>query len=228
MTILAPQFDGVLHGNMRSSVVQQILIAIFRGEIPPGSRLVIQKLAEQFQVSPTPIRESLVELESIGVISIRPNKGAVVNPFGRQQLLEIYQIRRVLEVEAVRCTCQNIPEAELTQLKSELEVLLSRKRTNGWASKMMQQDRQLHSLIADHCGSARLQDEIARYAVLIQSLRDIVDWNVSALELAAEQHLAIIEAILNHRPAQAVKAMEQHINTTAKIISEELFKSSSH
>ena len=95
----------VPRGNIREVVVQRILAAVIRGEFPIGHRMVIQNLAEQFGVSATPVREALVELASIGIVENLPNRGAVMREFGVTQIREIYQLRRILEVEAVRTAC---------------------------------------------------------------------------------------------------------------------------
>jgi DNA-binding GntR family transcriptional regulator len=68
----------------------------------------VQRLAELYQVSPTPVREALVELASLGLVDLLPNRGAVVRPFGPQEVREISQVRCVLEVEATRCACGRI------------------------------------------------------------------------------------------------------------------------
>src|SRR4051812_22032295 len=84
---------------LRHAVVKHLLHKIFVGRLPAGERLVVQKLSAEFGISSTPLRESLVELESVGVIEISHNRGATVMPFGRSELQEIYQLRRILENE---------------------------------------------------------------------------------------------------------------------------------
>ena len=61
---------------------------------------MVQQLTQLYGVSPTPVRESFVELASLGILELLPNRGAVVLPFGLDEVRGIVQIRRVLEVEA--------------------------------------------------------------------------------------------------------------------------------
>src|SRR5437588_283750 len=100
--------DPVPRGNLRQQIQSRILIGVFQGRFASGERLIVQRLAEIYQVSPTPIREALVELATLGIVKLLPNRGAVVLPFGRQQVREIGQVRRVLEVEAAREACGRV------------------------------------------------------------------------------------------------------------------------
>src|SRR5437870_1235385 len=106
--------------TLRQEVISRILAAVFQGRVPSGQRLVVQRLAEQYGVSPTPVREALVELAGLGIVDLLPNRGAAVRPFGPQEVREISQVRRVLEVEATRCACGRVDPAELSELEQEL------------------------------------------------------------------------------------------------------------
>src|SRR5688572_5502112 len=96
------------NGTLRGELVNRIMKEIFSGEIAGGDRLVEQELAAKMGVSRTPIREALSELASLGVIRLKPNHGAVVCPFGAEQLIELYHVRRILEVEATRLAASRI------------------------------------------------------------------------------------------------------------------------
>ncbi|MHC5543303.1 GntR family transcriptional regulator, partial [Singulisphaera rosea] len=78
-------FGGpVPRGNLRQQVTSRILAAVFQGRFASGQRLIVQRLSELYEVSPTPVREALVELEALGIVELLPNRGAVVLPFGPQ------------------------------------------------------------------------------------------------------------------------------------------------
>jgi len=107
------------HGTRRQSIVETILGQLFQGRIKPRERLRVEHLAEQFEVSVTPIREALVELAGLGVIELQANRGAVVCDFGPLQVLEIYHLRRILECEATRGACDRIAPFELESLRGD-------------------------------------------------------------------------------------------------------------
>src|SRR5438445_583929 len=93
------------HGLKRQVVTQRLLESVIEGRLEEGTRLRVEHLSDQLGVSVTPIRESLVELAGIGMVELRPNRGAMLRPFGPQQLREIYDLRRILESEATRYAC---------------------------------------------------------------------------------------------------------------------------
>jgi DNA-binding GntR family transcriptional regulator len=211
------QIGSVKQNALRHEVVVHLLKYIFQGTIPPGSQLIIRKLAAQMGVSATPIREALLELEAIGVVQFVHNRGAVVKPFGVQQVREIYHVRRILEVEAVRCACGRAPLQDLQDLKRDLQLYIGAKQGDTPASseKMMAIDRRLHELIAIYCGDARLADEIRRYVSLMQTIREIVGNRQYIQQHAAAEHLPIVDALLTCDANAAAEAMARHINNTA-------------
>ncbi|WP_417393216.1 GntR family transcriptional regulator [Gimesia sp.] len=217
-TNLPGSFSMVPRGNIREVVVQRILTAVIRGEFPVGHRMVIQNLAEQFGVSATPVREALVELASIGIVENLPNRGAVMREFGVTQIREIYQLRRILEVEAVRTACGKIEPRFLAELSDEFVSISNEKRNNNWSQKAMSLDIRLHSLIAAHCGSTRLQDELLRYNTLVQAIREVVDNESQAQEIALSDHQEIIRALQANDCEKAAQEMEQHIRKTANLV----------
>jgi DNA-binding GntR family transcriptional regulator len=106
----------VARNALRHDVVVRLLKHIFQGALPDGTQLIIRKLAVQMGISATPIREALVELESIGVVQFVHNRGAIVKP-SSSAAREIYHLRRILESEAARCACGHIDPKDLQDLK---------------------------------------------------------------------------------------------------------------
>jgi DNA-binding GntR family transcriptional regulator len=215
--------ENLSHGALRHQVVQRLLNAIFLGDLPSGTRLIVMKLAAHFGLSSTPVREALVELEAVGIIHFEHNRGAVVKPFGPDQLREIYQMRRILEAEAARAACGNIDKSTLKNMRREMQQLLEARHDRHWAEQEMDTDRQLHSLIASSCGSERLAQEIHRYDTLVQTLRDVIGRERRAQESALAEHIAIIGDLLSDDSEAASAAMARHIDQAAESISAVLF-----
>lgn len=218
-------FQSLPQKALRHSVVASLLTAVFKGQLKAGDWLNVQELAAQFGVSPTPIREALVELAAIGVVEMVHNKGTVVRPFGPEQLREIFQVRRVLETEATRCACGKIESGALERLRDVMIRLLNRKEPN-WSERAMAADHELHHLIAERCGSHRLAEEIGRYETLIQCIRDVVGDQSSARHRALPEHLRIIQALLEGDAEKAAAAMAFHIQSTATAVQSALFPES--
>lgn len=215
--------EPLSRGAFRHEVVNRLLSEIFQGKIPPGQRLRVMKLAEQLGISSTPIRESLVELESIGVIEFIHNRGAVVKPWGAQQLREIYQLRRILESEAARAACGHVPPAVLDDLRKEVLDLMENERAKNWSVREMAADNRLHGMISSCCGSARLAEEIGRYEILVQAVREIIGSDRTAQQRASREHLAILEAMAANQPDRAAAAMADHIANSEQAAASAMF-----
>ncbi len=160
--------EPVSRGNLRQQVTSRLMTGIFQGRFHSGQRLVVQSLAGAYHASPTPVREALVELASLGLVDLLPNRGAVVQPFGPQEIREISQIRRLLEVEATSCACGRIPVDELSALEREFLQLEVLPHDQAWDHRARAADSKLHGLVADCCGSRRLAAEIGRYLALFR------------------------------------------------------------
>ena len=118
--------EPLIRGTLRHQVTFRILTGVFQERFRSGERLVVQRISQLYEVSPTPVREALVELATLGIVKLLPNRGAVLLPFGPQQIREIGQVRRVLEVEATRCACGQIDPLELVALQKEVAGLMGR------------------------------------------------------------------------------------------------------
>jgi DNA-binding GntR family transcriptional regulator len=203
------------------------MTGIFQGRFRSGQRLVVQSIASAFQASPTPVREALVELASLGLVELLPNRGAVVQPFGPQEIREISDIRRLLEVEATRCACGRAPTDELAGLKRELLELGDLPRDQAWDQRARDADTRLHGLIADSCGSRRLAAEIDRYLTLFRSLRDVSHqrdaWTNFSRSNDVPEHLAIVTALIASDAENAARAMDRHIRSAAMKLEEVIF-----
>jgi DNA-binding GntR family transcriptional regulator len=222
--------EPVSRGNLRQQVTARITTAIFQGRFRSGQRLVVQTLARAYQASPTPVREAMVELASLGLVELLPNRGAVVQPFGRQEIREISAVRRLLEVEAARCACGLIADDELASLEQELVQLGALPHDQVWDQRARDLDNRLHGLIAASCGSRRLAAEIGRYLTLFRALRDVSHqrdaWTNFSRSNDVPDHLAIVTALRASDPERAAAAMDRHIRSAAQTLEEIVFSTS--
>jgi len=90
--------------------------AILGGELKPGERLRAEALAQRFGTSRTPIREALLQLEGQGLVEVEPNRGAVVRTFDRDDVLDLYEVRALLEPAAAARAAKRISAADLRRL----------------------------------------------------------------------------------------------------------------
>lgn len=92
--------------------------AIETGELRPGDRLLETELADRFGVSRTPIREAIRRLEADGIVSHQPRVGAVIRTLGQTEIVELYEMRIVLETTAAAMASKHASAAEIRTLEA--------------------------------------------------------------------------------------------------------------
>ena len=196
----------------RGRVVHTILQSIFTCSLKGGDRLVEEDLALTIGVSRTPVREALSELVGIGLVTVKPNHGAVVRPFGAAQIRELYHVRRILESEAARLAAGRIHRGALLEIQSKTQAFLHEQpRAKDWAAATVRLDRRFHELVRAHCGSDRLAEEIGRSRGLVDAMREAVGNSHRAQDVALVEHLRIIDRLLAGDGDGAAAAMHDHI-----------------
>ena len=217
------EYESLAKNSLRDEVTKHLLMKIFRRQLPAGTRLVIQKLATSFGVSTTPVREALVVLESVGLVSSSYNQGVVVRPFGIDQLREICQIRRILETEATRCACGQVDSDYLIKLRRETLKLAESPETEERCQKALALDTAIHAAIHSKCNSVRLAEEIERSAMLVNTIAEIAGNRHAVQARAFSEHVSIIDELLAGNAEIAAEKMACHISNTARDLAAIMF-----
>jgi DNA-binding GntR family transcriptional regulator len=214
---------------LRHDIVKRLLEAIILGEFPAGTRLIANRLAGRYGVSATPIREALVELEQTGFVELLHHRGALVKPFGRDDLREYYAIRGLLEAHAARLACGRVDPDILTVQRKDVERLISEpddRNLEKWVKDLLSIDGRIHLMLIEHCSNKRLIAEIGRYNTVGETFRDLLAHSRLEHIDAATPLVELLDALQNHQPgssARAAAAMERHIGIVAKIAESRLF-----
>lgn len=192
----------------KAKVVRGLLEGLLEGKWHGGDRFTESLGADAFGVSRTPVREALLDLQALGLVELRRNCGAIIHPFGEEDLREIYAVRSLLEVEATRLAASQIAAEEVESLIEAFEEIQS----SGGTDLNWKFDQKLHLLIAECSGNRRLAAEIARYSTLVQTMREIVGARTHDIHSAsADEHLEILRALRQRNPDTAAKAMREHL-----------------
>ena len=98
-----------------ASIIRRLITS---GELKPGMKLPEVELSKSLGVSRSPIRESFRILEAEGLVQIIPNKGVSVSNFSEKDIIEIYELRTLLESYGIRRACKYLSQENLGELKS--------------------------------------------------------------------------------------------------------------
>ena len=205
---------------------------VLRGDVPVGTRLRQEALAEEFGVSRTPVREALRQLQATGLVELLPNRGAVVRGPSAREIREAYEVRAELEGLAARLAAERISDRDVVRLREaqalfrkSVTTLIARRarRPAPWKdeSVWVRANDLFHQAILDAAGNGRLNDTIAD---LHRSFPRDLTWTALSqssrlLEENVDQHDAILEAIERRDPEEARRRMVQHVRSAGELVS---------
>ena len=196
---------------LRDVVFNTLRNAILTGELEPGERLMEIKLADKLGVSRTPVREAIRKLELEGLVVNTPRKGAEVANITSEDLRDVLEVRRSLEILATNLACDKITEAELSELYANIESFKISIETEA-ATEIALTDVGFHDIIYRATGNARLiqilgnlREQMYRYR--LEYIKDHDSWNRLLTE-----HTAIYNAIKNRDKEAAATAILTHID----------------
>lgn len=174
----------------------------------PGARINIQKLAEEFDVSPTPIKDALKKLSQEGLVTTKSGKGYYVVCLSPEKLNEIYDLRKMFESYALKAAIQNIPAEKSYELKEEMENLKQEMNEEEKNIKFYQKDQMLHLEIIRNSNNKVLEEFYRQIYDLVKISQHLY----KTTEESLEEHIRIVEAMLEKNLAKARKDLETHIN----------------
>lgn len=198
--------------SVTDQVFEAIRAAIVNRELPPGERLSEARLAAKLQVSKTPVRETLIRLQHVGLVEADSVRGLrVVRPSTRV-VQDAYEVRGGLESLAAELTAKKADDQLRRQLREAADSGLACTLASDDAGQRTS-DRTLHNLIASGSGNKRLAADIDDYYILTWALRQRDVPEMAESEECARQHQTIAAAISRGAGEAARSAMTEHVNT---------------
>lgn len=186
--------------------------AIMRGEFESGTLLRQEALAERFGTSRIPVREALRRLEAEGLVSIHPNRGAVVTHLSLEDVLELMDIRIALECRALVLAIPNMTEEDIAAAEEDLQIYDREEDPKNWPRL----NWKFHQAIYAACDRPRL---IAMIEANIEQIGRFTSEQVSLTvgkRRPQEEHWNILDACKQGNAEKAAKLLQQHIQHTQK------------
>ncbi|RDI18219.1 GntR family transcriptional regulator [Lentzea flaviverrucosa] len=205
--------SGVLPASRTDFVLESIKEAILHGKLKPGQALVETDLAATLNVSKTPVREALKTLVGSGLVVMSPYKGATVRTVDAGMAASVYDVRLLLEPEALRRSVEL--GADFTEARSALDEVPDLARRSL-------ANRRFHRALYAGCGNPLLVE-------ILDGLRDqaalitVAGWGIHPTwDAEAAEHRAILVAAEEGFGDAAAGLLRRHIQTFADRVVEEL------
>ncbi|HZP19739.1 MAG TPA: GntR family transcriptional regulator [Bauldia sp.] len=199
--------SGLDHQPIRVRIRNALLERIVSGHYAAGDRLVELSLAREFGSSQAPVREALRDLETAGLVTIRPRRGSFVNDYHARTQHEIYAVRGALEEAAVRLA---IPRREtfLAALREHLEGMRAAAR-NGDIEACLHHSVWFHRVIMRAAGNELLLKMWESLHVELHSRKTLLQENID-MRAVAESHRPILDAVADGDAERAARLSREH------------------
>ena len=197
--------------NLVSEVRRAIKEQIICGQLKPGTPLRMEELTRRLGVSSSPIREALRLLEQDHLVQIVPFQGAYVRRLDHQELLELYEIRKFLEIGALQKGMPSPPAELLARLQKAHTDIQQALRARDQAG-FLAADMAFHETIVDMAGNQRMSEMFC--SLTEQGQCFVLGRERKHFKRAAVQHADILQAISSGDVAKATRLLEKHFRET--------------
>ena len=197
--------------SLRERVAESLRAALVSGRMAPGTTYSIPALAEQFGVSATPVREAMLDLVNEGIVAPVPNKGFRVVELTDDELDQVTELRRLLEVPTVRDLAGHISLSSIKRLRA-LAADVQDAAGRGDVVAYVESDRELHLALLAEAGNPRLVDMVGRLRdqSRLYGLEPLAADGV--LVDSAAEHARLIDALEAGDRRAAEKVMAHHLD----------------
>lgn len=179
---------------------------ILQRELAGGDVVIEERLAEQFNISRTPMREAILRLAAEGLLVKRGNRSFSVRTVTAAEFFQSHSVRELLEPEAVELAVGKVPRSEIDEIR---EMIVRLGATEVQERALWDLDDRLHLLFADASGNAVLARMIRQVRVTTRLFE--VSQPLRRVRKDASEHLKILDAFAEGDAKGARKAMVRHI-----------------
>lgn len=213
MAITVKSLSGVKAANVSLSTDLSIRLKedILSGKLRKNQKLTEQAICETYKVSRTPVREALVALESEGLIETIPNRGAFVVGLSSQDMADIFTLRKIYEVQAIKWAIERISDDEMEDLEENFDFMEFYTMKKD-IDKMLNINVNFHQMIYKASHNRLLQHLLSSYQIYVKHTKAAAMQKPSYLETVLEEHRKIFQAFKDRNIEAGAAAMAEHMD----------------
>jgi DNA-binding GntR family transcriptional regulator len=208
-----------LRTSLADEVYEQLKSDMADFVLVPGDRFSENEICERLEVSRTPVRQALVRLQQEGLVEVLFRNGWRVLPFDFQRFDQLYDLRLLIETEAIERLCEGritgdaqASQATIEQLAAIWLVPKSRRLQEG--SRVSELDEQFHCALVAACGNTEMLRVHRDITERIRVIRKLDFTQRPRVEATYEEHAKILQAILSRRTEQSRLLLKAHVEAS--------------
>lgn len=207
---------GPLATRTSEGIAHVLRKAILAGILVPGQQLRERRLAEELQVSRTPIREALFTLQGEGLVDLAPNQCARVRHVTESDIAQIYALRRLLEAHSARAAAEHGDRASIERVAAALTTQ-QRLGSDGTAQDQAQADFAFHEAVAVAAGNQLLLTVVRQVLAVTVTYRSRYKYGPQRVKSVLRQHDQVLRAIEEGDGERAEALMSRHIGELTEV-----------
>lgn len=206
---------------LHEQVAQRLRQMLVEGRIAPGAKLNERELAEQLNVSRTPLREAIKMLAAEGLVELLPNRGAIAVSLGESDVLDTFEVMAGLEAMSGELAARRITDEELAEIRAmhyEMMAAYTRRDLSAYYSL----NSRIHSAINAAAKNPVLLTVYTQVNARLQALRFRSNQDGEKWKRAVKEHEKMIEALAARDPAAMREVLLAHLQNKRDVVLEQL------
>jgi DNA-binding GntR family transcriptional regulator len=209
-----PRFKLETAKSLATRVAERLREAIIDGELALGAMIPEESLAAQFGVSRTPVREALNQLQLMGLVVVKPQRGSYVFAADAADVAALSEFRRVVEPQAAELAYEHGRAATIAALEAAIAEMADARKAKD-AVRYSRADTRLHEAFFAHCGNPYMQAAYAHAGARIAALRTHLSAPADVLRSTGhEQHKRLLALFRQGDFVQFGALMREHVTGT--------------
>lgn len=220
MTLNAPP-EPIVRRTLHNELLDRLRQMIIDGDMVPGEKVPEKDLCERFGVSRTPLREALKVLASEGLVTLTPNRGAMIAELTFEDLEEAFPVMGALEALSGEMACANITDPEIAEIRNLNREMIAHYESRNLRAYFRANQR-IHELIL---AAARNQTLSTLYRSLegrIRQARFLANMSEARWAQAVQEHQGMIEALAARDGARLGSILKIHLANKFETVKEAL------
>lgn len=213
-------FEARRQPTLSEQAYNQIKDAICQGSVAPGDILSENQIAQQLGMSRTPVREALRALASEGFVEIRNGIGAYVKPLSSKDMEDFYEVRCLLEMQAIKTSIYRISNDEIDDLTRRFQAIYDacEQGDSPAQGEFSELDWELHSLLVDRCTNNYIKEIVAGNNSNLRRYQSLSVNVLGDVHESARQHLEILRVLRSRDLDKLEEVLHAHLMWSANLL----------
>lgn len=207
--------------NLFDKVYTYLRKEIIANNLKPGSRINYDELSNKLQISKTPLRDAINRLEEDGLIEVKPRSGTFVKNIEMNDVIDVYQVRKALELLALELACERLAKPQIEDMIKEMNQV-DEDIIRGEYDSFFSMDRKFHQWIIEWSNNKLLMKAMNGIEARVQRLTVLTTNNNERPKYSNKQHQEILYYMLQRDIENAKKIMICHIDEAKLFVLKDL------